>query len=119
MAAKTHILKGDTVMVRRGKEKGKRGIVKAVFPEAGQATVEGLNIVKRHTKQQSAGGNMSSAQTGGIIEKESPFPISALMVVDPKDNTPTRVRRAKGKDGVVHRIASRSGEQLRESAKGA
>jgi large subunit ribosomal protein L24 len=121
MAAKTHVLKGDTVVVRRGKEKGKRGIVKAVFPEAGQATVEGLNIVKRHTKQGQQGtSNMgAAAQTGGIIEKESPFPISALMVVDPKDNAPSRVRRVKGKDGAVHRVSARSGEQLRESAKGA
>lgn len=119
MAAKLHVVKGDTVVVRRGKEKGKRGVVKAVFPESGHATVEGLNIIKRHTKQGQTSGKMSSQQTGGIIEKEAPFPISALMVVDPKDNTPTRVRRAKGKDGAVHRIAARSGEQLRDSAKGA
>jgi large subunit ribosomal protein L24 len=117
--AKTHIVKGDTVVVRRGKEKGKRGVVKAVFPTAGQATVEGLNIVKRHTKQGQESGNMGKAQSGGIIEKEAPFPISALMVVDPKDSNPTRVRRAKGKDGAVHRVAARSGEQLRDSAKGA
>jgi|SRR5579863_199252 len=117
--AKTHIVKGDTVVVRRGKEKGKRGTVKAVFPDAGQATVEGLNVVKRHTKQGQQGGNMGSAQSGGIIEKEAPLPLSVLMVVDPKDNHPTRVRRVKGKDGVVHRVGTRTGEQLRESAKGA
>ncbi len=119
MAAKANILKGDTVIVRRGKEKGKRGVVKAVFPDAGQATVEGLNIVKRHTKHGQASGAMSAQQTGGIVDKEAPFPISALMVVDPKDNNPTRVRRVKGKDGMTHRVAARSGEQLRESAKGA
>ncbi|HEV8021116.1 MAG TPA: KOW motif domain-containing protein, partial [Candidatus Lustribacter sp.] len=48
---KPKIVTGDTVMLRRGKEKGKRGIVKAVFPKDGAATVEGLNVVKRHTKQ--------------------------------------------------------------------
>ncbi len=119
MAAKANILKGDTVVVRRGKEKGKRGIVKAVFPAAGQATVEGLNIVKRHTKQGQTSGKMSAQQTGGIVEKEAPFPISALMVVDPKDNHPTRIRRVTGKDGAKHRAAARSGEHLRDSAKGA
>jgi len=117
--AKFHLVKGDTVVVRRGKEKGKRGVVKAVFPSAGKATVEGLNVVKRHTKSGQQGGNMGQTQTGGILEKEAPFPISALMVVDPKDNNPTRVRRGKGKDGAAHRVAARSGEQLRESAKGA
>jgi len=117
--AKVHLVKGDTVEVRRGKEKGKRGIVKAVFPAAGQATVEGLNIVKRHTKQGQQSGNASKTQQGGIIEKEAPLPISALMVVDPKSNHPTRVRRVQGKDGAVHRVAARSGEQLRDSAKGA
>lgn len=117
--AKVHLVKGDTVVVRRGKEKGKRGVVKAVFPSAGKATVEGLNIVKRHTKAGQQSGNMGQTQTGGILEKEAPFPISALMVVDPKDNQPTRVRRAKGADGSVHRVSSRTGEQLRDSAKGA
>jgi large subunit ribosomal protein L24 len=105
--------------VRRGKEKGKTGIVKAVFPSAGKATVEGLNIVKRHTKSGQQSGAMAATQSGGILEKEAPFPISALMVVDPKDNRPTRVRRVKDKDGEVRRVAVRSGEHLRESSKGA
>ena len=48
---KTHVVKGDTVMLRRGKDKGKRGTVSAVFPREGMALVEGLNIVKRHMKQ--------------------------------------------------------------------
>ena len=47
---RTKIVKGDTVVLRRGREKGKRGTVKHVFPKAGEATVEGLNVVKRHTK---------------------------------------------------------------------
>ena len=61
-------------MIRRGKEKGKRGTVKAVFPKAGAATVEGMNVVKRHTKPGQAG-----QQSGGIFEKEAPIPIGALM----------------------------------------
>ncbi len=119
MSAKTHILKGDTVLVRRGKEKGRRGVVKAVFPDAGKATVEGMNIVKRHTKQGQDGGNMGARQTGGIIEKEAALPISALQYVCEKCKAPTRLRRGVTKDGVPHRICVKCGEPARESAKGA
>ncbi len=121
MAAKANLIKGDTVMIRRGKEKGKRGTLKTVNHEGGKAIVEGLNIVKRHTKpgaqQQSnmgAGGN-----SGGIVEKEAPLPISSLMYVCEKCQVPTRLRRGKTKDGVPHRVCAKCGEPARESAKGA
>ena len=119
MSAKPSILKGDTVMIRRGKERGKRGTVKAVFPESGMATVEGMNIVKRHTKQGQAGGNMAQAQTGGIIEKENPLPISTLQYVCEKCKTPTRLRRGRTADGIAHRVCVKCGEPARDSAKGA
>src|SRR3981081_1676302 len=105
---KPKIVKGDTVMLRRGKEKGKRGIVKHVFPKDGVATVEGLNVVKRHTKPGQAG----QVQGGGSVGKEAPTPMSALMVVDPKTDTPTRVRRVRQSDGSTVRVSVRSGEQL-------
>ena len=105
--SKANIVKGDTVVLRRGKEKGKRGVVKAVFPKDGTATVEGLNVVKRHTKPGAAG-----AQSGGIIEKEKPIPLSALMVVDPKSDRPTRVKRVRQADGTTVRVSVKSGEQL-------
>jgi large subunit ribosomal protein L24 len=107
MAVKAKIVTGDTVVLRRGKEKGKRGVVKAVFPRAGAATVEGLNVVKRHTKQGQGG-----VRSGGIFEKEAPIPLSALMVIDPKTNAPTRVRRIRQNDGTTVRVAAKSGEQL-------
>ena len=103
---KPKIVSGDTVVLRRGKEKGKRGIVKAVFPKDGAATVEGLNVVKRHTKQCQDG-----SRSGGIFEKEAPIPLSALQVIDPKTNAPTRVRRIRTNDGTSVRVA-KSGEQL-------
>jgi len=103
----TKIVKGDTVVLRRGKEKGKRGIVKHVFPKDGCATVEGLNVVKRHTKPGQTG-----VKSGGILEKEAPIPLSALMVIDPKTDHPTRVRRMRQPDGTTVRIAAKSGEQL-------
>lgn len=113
------IVKGDTVMIRRGREKGKRGVVKAVFPAAGKATVEGLNIVKRHTKQGQQGGAMSAQQTGGIIEKEAPLPISALQYVCEKCKVPTRLKRGRTADGIAHRVCVKCGEPARDSAKGA
>ena len=120
MAAKLNILKGDTVMVRRGKEKGKRGLVKSVFPGLDKATVEGINVVKRHTKQGSQQQNMGgSAQTGGIIEKEAPLPLSTLQYVCEKCKTPTRLRRGKNAEGRAQRLCGKCGEPARESVKGA
>jgi large subunit ribosomal protein L24 len=116
---KTTIIKGDTVMVRRGKERGKRGTVKAVQSAARTATVEGVNIVKRHTKQGAKSGNMGgSTQTGGIIEKESALPLSALQYVCEKCKAPVRLRHGRTTDGGVHRICARCGEPARDSAKG-
>jgi large subunit ribosomal protein L24 len=103
---KSKIVKGDTVVLRRGKEKGKRGIVKHVWPKDGLATVEGLNVVKRHTKAGATG-----VKSGGILEMEAPIPLSALMVIDPKTDHPTRVRRMRQSDGTTVRVA-KSGEQL-------
>ena len=113
------LVKGDTVMIRRGKEKGKRGTVKAVFPKSGMATVEGLNIVKRHTKQGTQQQNMGgSAQTGGILEKEAPLPLSALQYVCEKCKAPARIRHRETAEG-THRVCAKCGEPARLSAKGA
>ncbi len=111
--AKPHLVKGDTVVLRRGREKGKRGVVKAVFPKDGVATVEGLNVVKRHSKQ-----GVDGAKSAGIYEKEAPIPLSALQVIDPKTNLPTRVRRTRKDDGTPTRVAVRSGEDLLVPSKG-
>ena len=114
---KATILKGDTVMIRRGKERGKRGTVKAVHST--MATVEGVNVVKRHTKQGTKSSNMGgSMPTGGIIEKEAPLPVSALQYVCEKCKAPTRLRRGRTPDGAVHRICVRCGEPARDAVKG-
>jgi large subunit ribosomal protein L24 len=119
MSDKLHLVKGDTVMVRRGRDKGKRGVVKAIFVDAAKATVEGLNVVKRHTKSGQKSGNMGGSQTGGIVEKEAALPISALQYVCEKCGTPTRLRRGRTADGVAHRMCVKCGEPARDSAKGA
>jgi large subunit ribosomal protein L24 len=109
-----NIVKGDTVLIRRGKERGKRGVVKSIFPRDGMATVEGLNIVKRHTKpgapqQQNMGG---STQSGGILEKEAPLPISALQYVCEKCKRPTRLRHHETAEG-TKRVCAKCGEPAR------
>jgi large subunit ribosomal protein L24 len=115
---KATIIKGDTVMVRRGKERGKRGTVKAVQSAAGTATVEGVNIVKRHSKQGTKSGNMGGAvQTGGIVEKEAALPLSTLQYVCEKCKAPTRLSHGRTADGAIHRICARCGEPARDSAK--
>jgi large subunit ribosomal protein L24 len=107
-----NIIKGDTVFIRRGKEKGKQGTVKAVFPRAGFATVEGLNLVKRHTKQ-----GVGGAKSAGIFEKEAPLPLSVLMYVCQKCKAPSRIRHKRTEDG-SQRLCVRCNEPAPESAKG-
>ncbi len=116
---KARILKGDTVVVLRGKEKGKRGTVKSILLADAAATVEGINVVKRHTKPQQQTSNMGkSTSTGGIVEKEAPLPLSALQYVCEACKKPTRLRRGETKEHRVARICVRCGEPARESAKG-
>jgi len=112
-APKPNIVKGDTVMLRRGKEKGKRGLVKHVFPKDGVATVEGLNVVKRHTKQ-----GVGGAKSAGIYEKEAPLPISVLQFVCAKCGAPSRVKYKLAPDGKKQRICGRCAEVAAEPVKG-
>ncbi|VAV88703.1 LSU ribosomal protein L24p (L26e) [hydrothermal vent metagenome] len=105
MSIKLKIRKGDRVVVLTGKDKGKKGSVMSVSPKTNKAVVDGINIVKRHTKQ-------SASQEGGIIAKEMPIHISNLAHLDPKDNKPTRVGFKINKDGSKVRIARRSGEVI-------
>ncbi len=102
MAAK--IKKGDNVVVLAGKDKGKTGQVTRVVPESSQAVVQGINIVRRHTRQ-------SAEQDAGIYPREAPIHLSNLALADPKDGKPTRVG-FEIKDGAKTRVAKRSGEKI-------
>jgi large subunit ribosomal protein L24 len=99
------IKKGDTVIAISGKDKGKTGIVLEVRPAEERAVVEGLNIVKRHTKAR------PPDDPGGIIEKPAPIHLSNLALVDPETKRPTRVR-FEDKNGTRVRVAVRSGKQI-------
>jgi large subunit ribosomal protein L24 len=105
MAAKLKIRKGDKVVVITGKDKGKQGEVVRVFPSENRAVVQGVNMVRRHTRQ-------TAAQEGGIIAKEMPIQISNLALRDPKDGKPTRVGYKFLADGKKVRFARRSGEVI-------
>ncbi len=105
MAAKLKIRKGDKVVVITGKDKGKQGDVVRVFPSENRAVVQGVNVVRRHTRQ-------TAAQEGGIIAKEMPIQISNLALRDPKDGKPTRVGYKFLADGKKVRFAKRSGEVI-------
>jgi large subunit ribosomal protein L24 len=103
MAAK--IKKGDNVIVRTGRDRGKRGEVLRVLPKESRVIVQGVNVVKRHEKP-------SMRSQGGIQEKEAPIHVSNVAVADPKDGLPTRVGFKRLEDGRKVRIARRSGETI-------
>lgn len=107
MAAK--IKKGDLVVVLTGKDKGKTGAVLQVLPKDNRALVQGVNLVKRHTRP-------SQLSEGGIVTKEASIHLSNIAVADPKDGKPTKVGFKLEKDGSKQRIAKRSGEVIRDVA---
>ena len=102
MAAK--IKKGDKVVVLTGKDKGKTGQVTQVFPEDARATVQGLNLVRRHTKQ-------TASQDAGIFTREAPIHLSNLAIADSKGK-PSRVGFKINADGTKVRVAKSTGDVI-------
>lgn len=100
-----HVKKGDTVKVISGKDKGKTGVVLTATPKNERVLVEGVNIVKKHTKP-----NQANPQ-GGIVSQEAAIHVSNVMLLDPKSGEPTRVGY-KVEDGKKVRVAKKSGEIL-------
>jgi large subunit ribosomal protein L24 len=99
------IRKGDRVIVITGKDKGKSGVVMEVRPKEQRCLVEGLNIMKRHTKPRPPN------EPGGVIERPAPIHLSNVALIDPKDGRATRIR-IEELDGRLVRVSSRSGETL-------
>jgi large subunit ribosomal protein L24 len=104
MAAK--VRKGDRVIVLTGKDKGKTGQVVKVMPKENRVVVQGINLMKRHTRPSQADPQ------GGIKEHEASIHISNVANVDPKTNGPTRVGFKTLKDGKRVRVARKSGETI-------
>lgn len=100
------IRKGDTVIIRAGKDRGKSGTVLRALPATDQVVVEGVNVHKRHRKT-----NKQTKQGGGIIEFAAPIHVSNVGLRDPKSGKATRVGVSKENDKRV-RIAKKSGAKL-------
>jgi large subunit ribosomal protein L24 len=106
------IRKDDAVMITGGKDRGKTGKVIRMDPKKSFVYVEGLNIVKRHQRPTSVKETQKGAQVGGIVEKEGPIHVSNVMLLDPSNNKPTRVRVERGKDGKRKRVAAKTGTAI-------
>lgn len=100
-----HVKKGDKVQVISGKDKGKQGVILEAFPKKDRVLVEGVNVIKKHSKP-----SQMNPQ-GGIISQEAPIHVSNVMPIDPKTGNPTRVGY-NVVDGKKVRIAKKSGEVL-------
>ena len=103
---KLHIMKGDTVYVNAGNDKGKTGKVLTVIPAKDRVIVEGVNVVSKHTKP-----NAKQPQ-GGIVKQEAGIHVSNVQLIDPAQNKPTRVGY-KFVDGKKVRYAKKSGEEIK------
>jgi large subunit ribosomal protein L24 len=105
------IHKNDTVMVIAGNSRGKTGKVLKVYPEQERVIVEGVNIIKRHTRP-----NQRNPQ-GGIVQREAAIHVSNVMLLDPKSNQITRVGTKVVKDETTGkkrrmRVAKATGEMF-------
>lgn len=103
--AAAKIKKGDSVVVRSGKDKGRTGTVLQVLPKDGKVLV-GVNVAARHRKP-----SQTNPQ-GGIDRREAPMAISKVGLADPKTGKATRVRFETAKDGKKVRVAVKSGEKI-------
>ena len=105
------VRKDDTVIVTSGKDRGKTGKVLRTEPGKQRVYVEGLNIVKRHTRPRSI-RDTQKGEAGGIIEQEAPIHVSNVMVVDPQDSQPSRVGIRLTDEGKRQSYLKRTGNAL-------
>jgi large subunit ribosomal protein L24 len=105
MVAKRRIKKGDEVVVRTGRDRGKIGDVIKITSGNDRITVQGVAVAKRHTAP-------SANNPGGVIDKEMSIHISNVSLLDPKDRKPAKVGYKILEDGRKVRFSKRSGEVL-------
>lgn len=106
MNPKIHVKKGDTVQIISGKDAGKKGKVLSVEPSKSRIIVEGINIMKRHTKP------TRTNPQGGIMEREAPIHSSNVMVYCSKCKEPVRINKKVLSDGQKVRVCNQCGEEL-------
>ena len=103
-----HVRKGDEVLVLSGKDRGKRGAVAELFPRRRRVAVEGINVLKRHSKPRGPG------KPSGIIEFNGPIDISNVALICPKCDQRTRAARRALADGKRVRTCRQCGEVIDE-----
>lgn len=106
---KIRLKKGDTVMVRSGKYKGKTGKVLATHPSENKVTIEGINIVKKHQKPTRLNPQ------GGIIELTKPINVSKVGILDPTNKKPSRIGYKLAASGAKSRVFKTSGKAIPEA----
>lgn len=100
------IKKGDKVVVIAGKNKGMTGTIARALPKRDMVVIDGVNVVKKHRRPS------AKAPHGQIVDRAMPIHVSNVMIADPKNGKPTRVRMGAGKNGARTRTAVKSGETL-------
>ena len=100
-----NLVKGDTVIVIAGRDKGKTGVIQKVIPESNRVVVENVNLRKKHKKP------TQQNPDGGIVEVYAPIDASNVMLLDPKTKKPTRIGHKIVKGKKV-RYAKKSGTTL-------
>ena len=104
---KIRLKKGDTVVVRAGKYKGKTGKVEAVHPRENKVTVKGINVVKRHIKP-----NQQYPQ-GSIVELTKPMWVSKVSIVEPDTKKQARIAYKVDAKGNKTRVSAKTGKELK------
>jgi large subunit ribosomal protein L24 len=104
------IRSGDRVEVISGKDRGKSGRVLRVDTDNQRVFVEGLSMIKRHTRPSQVAGAQTEAAMGGVIEREGPIHISNVMLLDAKGQR-TRVSIER-EDGKRYRVAKSTGARI-------
>jgi large subunit ribosomal protein L24 len=105
---KIRLKKGDLVIVRSGKYKGKTGKITAVHPRENKITVDGVNIVKKHVKP-----NQQHPQ-GAIVEITKPMWVSKVSIVEPTSKKASRIGYAIDAKGVKTRVYKRGGKDIKD-----
>lgn len=104
---KIRLKKGDTVMVRSGKYKGKTGKVLSTLPNENKVLVEGINIVKKHVKPD------RKYPQGGIIDITKPIDVSKVGIVEPISKKPSRISYSIDKDGKKTRLFTKTKKEIK------
>ena len=100
------IRKGDTVLVKIGKDQGKRGRVESVSPKGGRVVVEGVNMITRHVKP------TPGVRQGGRIQQEAPINMSNVLLICNSCNEPTRIGYHRLEDRTKVRLCRRCKETI-------